>query len=222
MEEKEITLFGSTGLIGSFILESLLKDSNYKKINVVTRKNNQKKSKKIKKLKIHCIDFSDYKAIRKTIKNSNMVFSTIGTAQSKVQGNNEAYRKIDFDITYSIAKACKEIKIEIFIFVSSSGANIKSNNFYLSLKGELENAIIDLNLPSTSIIRPSLLLGQRKERRFGERIAQLIMPFISFLMPSDYKPISAFLVAKSMIKISKLDHYGSRIFLYKDIKRFTK
>ena len=216
MKSKEVTLFGGTGLIGSLLLDILIEDNNYHKINVVTRK---PISLSHKKIKIHIIDFSDSKSYSQTLRNSQIVFASIGTTQSKVKGNKESYRKIDFDIIYNIAKACKENDIENFSFVSSSGANIKSNNFYLNLKGEIENSILNLNLSSTSVFRPSLLLGKRKEKRYGEKVAQLIMPCLSFLTPSKYKPIRAELVAKSMVNISKSIQPGFKIYHYKEITK---
>ena len=219
MKLKEVTLFGGTGLIGSLLLNILIEDNDYHKINVVTRK---LISLSHKKIKIHIIDFSDSKSYSQTLRNSQIVFASIGTTQSKVKGNKESYRKIDFDIIYNIVKACKENNVENFSFVSSSGANIKSNNFYLNLKGEIENSILNLNLSSTSVFRPSLLLGKRKEKRYGEKIAQLIMPFLSFLMPSKYKPIKAALVAKSMVNISKSIQPGFKIYHYKEIIKESK
>ena len=216
MKSKEVTLFGGTGLIGSLLLNILIEDNDYHKINVVTRK---PISLSHKKIKIHIIDFSDSKSYSQTLRNSQIVFASIGTTQSKVKGNKESYRKIDFDIIYNIAKACKENDIENFSFVSSSGANIKSNNFYLNLKGEIENSILNLNLSSTSVFRPSLLLGKRKEKRYGEKVAQLIMPCLSFLTPSKYKPIRAELVAKSMVNISKSIQPGFKIYHYKEITK---
>ena len=219
MKSKEVTLFGSTGLIGTLLLDILIKDNDYHKINVVTRK---PISLNHKKIKIHIIDFSDSKSYSQTLRNSQIVFASIGTTQSKVKGNKESYRKIDFDIIYNIAKACKKNNIENFSFISTAGANIKSNNFYLNLKGEIENSILNLNLSSTSVFRPSLLLGKRKEKRYGEKIAQLIMPFLSFLMPSKYKPIRAALIAKSMVNISKSIQPGFKIYHYKEISKESK
>ena len=114
--------------------------------------------------------------------------------------------------------ACKEKNVDHFSFVSSSGADFKSNNFYLKLKGEIENSIIKLKLKSLSIIRPSLLLGKRNEKRYGEQIAQFVMPFFSFLMPPNYKPIGAFQVAKAMVNISKNKKSGTNIYHYNEIK----
>jgi len=214
MKSKEVTLFGGTGLIGSLLLDFLIEDNDYNKINVVTRKSIPLSNKKIK---VHIIDFSDSKSYTQTLRNSQIVFASIGTTQSKVKGNKESYRKIDFDIIYNIARACKKNNVENFSFISTTGANIKSNNFYLNLKGEIENSILNLNLSSTSVFRPSLLLGKRKEKRYGEKVAQLIMPFLSFLMPSRYKPIKAAIVAKSMINISKSIQPGFKIYHYNEI-----
>ena len=219
MEFEEITLFGSTGLIGGLLLKLLINDSDYKKIKVISRKSFSLNHEKI----IHkTIDFSDYKSLSKSVQNSKIVFAAIGTTQSKVNGDNKEYRKIDFDILYNIAKACKENKVENFLFVSSSGANSNSNSFYLKLKGEIEKSILDLNLKSTSIFRPSLLLGKRKEKRLGEKIAQIIMPFFSFLMPENYKPIKADLVAKSMVNVSKSFNPRFKIYHYPEIMKISK
>ena len=215
MKKKEVTLFGGTGLIGSSLLEILLKDDRYSKINLVTRKpflvNNIK-------VNVHLIDFLDQKAIEKTIENSEIVFVSIGTTQTKVKGNKDAYRKIDFDIIYNVAKACKKQQVKHFLFVSSQGADHKSSSFYLKLKGEIEQAVFDLKLSCCSVFRPSLLLGKRNENRPGEQIAQWIMPLFSFLMPTNFKPIDAYSVAQSMVNISQSNPKGYNYFHYQEIK----
>ena len=214
MKSVEITLFGGTGLIGTFLKEEMIKDSFFKKINFVTRKLFKSNHRKITN---HIIDFSNYEEISNTIKNSDFVFSAIGTTQSKVNWNKDEYRKIDYDINSNIALACKKFKVKKFSLVSTAGAKYKSNNFYLNLKGEIEKNIISMNLLSTSIYRPSLLLGNRKDRRIGEKIAQFLMPKFSFLMPEIYKPIKAKNVAISMINVSKSIQKGHKIYHYREI-----
>lgn len=214
MKPIEVSLFGATGLIGELILEILVNDVYFNKINVLTRNSFPSNNKKVH---LHIIDFSDTKMISKIIQKSSLVFASIGTTQKKVKGDKEAYRKIDYDIITNIAESCKINNIENFLFVSSSGADAKSKNFYLNLKGEIENYVLNLNLSSTSIFRPSLLLGKRNEVRFGEKIAQLIMPLFSYIMPSNLKPIKASAVAKSMVNISKKICPGSKIYNYDEI-----
>ena len=210
----EVSLFGASGLIGNLILEILIHDAHFNKINVVTRRPFNSTNEKVV---VNSIDFSDTKMISKIIQDSSVVFASIGTTQKKVKGDKDAYRKIDYDILVNIAVACKKNNIKNFLFVSSSGADINNKSFYLGLKGEIEDSIIKLKLPSTSIFRPSLLLGKRNENRFGERVAQLIMPLMSFAMPSKYKPIDAKYVASAMVNISKKTLYGSKIYHYKEI-----
>ena len=210
----EVSLFGATGLIGGLILEILANDIYFHKINVITRSPFKSTNKKVC---VHVIEFSDTKKISKIIQKSNLVFASIGTTQKKVKADKQAYREIDYDILVNVAKACKENNVKNFLFVSSSGADLNSKSFYLSLKGEIEESVLSLKLLSTSIFRPSLLLGKRNENRTGEWIAQLIMPIISFLMPSIYKPVKAKYVAKSMVNISKKTIPGSKIYHYHEI-----
>jgi uncharacterized protein YbjT (DUF2867 family) len=214
MKFKEVTIFGATGLIGGSLLEILINDAGFDKVNVVTRTPFSIINKKIES---HVIDFSSPQSISKIVKNSQVVFAAIGTTQFKVKGDKEAYHKIDYDILINIAKACKANRVKNFSFVSSSGANENSDGFYLKLKGKIEAAVLGLNLPSTSVFRPSLLMGKRKENRFGERLAQLVMPMFSPLMPSKYRPISAALVAKAMVNISKSAPLGFNIYHFKEI-----
>ncbi|MDA9685415.1 NAD(P)H-binding protein [Flavobacteriaceae bacterium] len=210
----EVSLFGASGLIGNLILEILIHDAHFNKINVVTRRPFNSTNKKVV---VHLIDFSDTKMISKIIQDSCLVFASIGTTQKKVKGNKDAYREIDYDILVNIAKACKKNNVKNFLFVSSSGADTNNKSFYLGLKGEIEDSIIKLKLPSTSIFRPSLLLGKRNENRFGEGVAKLIMPLMSFAMPSKYKPIDAKHVASAMVNVSKKTLYGPKIYHYNEI-----
>ena len=211
---KTVALFGSTGLIGSEVLKLLINDDNYETINVITRKKVTVQSKKIKN---YIIDFTNPNGYKKIIKKGDVVIASIGTTQSKVNFNKIKYRKVDYDILLNIAKVCKSNQASSFCFVSSAGANEKSKNFYLGLKGEIENSIMHLALKSCLIFRPSLLLGKRNEFRFGEIMAQKIMPLFSFLMKSNYKPIKATDVAKSIVSESKKVSQGNKIYHYSEM-----
>ncbi len=186
MKFKQVTLFGATGLIGGYLLEFLLKDSDIHLINLVGRKPFHLQHDKINNI---VIDFEDVHSISDSIEGSEIVFVSIGTTMSKVNGDKLKYKSVDFDITLNIAKACKQKNISQFIYVSSLGANSNSSNFYLRLKGEIDEAVAELNLNSTSVYRPSVLLGKRNESRPGEKILQFIMPLLDFMIPSDSKAI---------------------------------
>ena len=212
--KKEIALFGGTGLIGSNILDILEEDRDYSLIRVITRRpvkfTNQKFSNIV-------INFNNYKSIKDSIKGCEAVFVSIGTTQSKVKWDLKEYKKIDYKIPIDIAKACIENNINKYLIVSSAGANINAKGFYLSLKGEIEKEIINIGIKNTYIFRPSLLIGKRSEYRFGEKIAQIIMPMVSFLFPDNYKPIESFNVAKSMIKESKKTINRTKFYHFADI-----
>ena len=212
---KTVTLFGSTGLIGSEVLKLLINDNYFENINIISRKKISLDSKKIKNYNINFSNLEDYK---KVISKDQIVIASIGTTQSKVNFNKSEYRKVDYDILLNIAKACKSRKASSFSFVSSAGANEKSKNFYLGLKGEIENSIMQLGLNTCLIFRPSILLGKRNEFRFGEIIAQKIMPLFSFLMKSEYKPIKAVDVAKSIVNECKKIVSGNKIYHYSEMK----
>ncbi len=209
-----ITLFGSTGLIGNEILKIIEKDDYFKNINVISRREIKLNS---KKSKLKLINFSNYDDYLSAIESSDIVLATIGTTQSKVNFNKKKYVDIDFGIVSKIAKACKEKNVKHFSFVSSAGADINNKSFYLKLKGEIEKEVESQQLKSSTVYRPSLLLGKRKENRFGEQLAQFIIPIISFLMPSNYKPIKATKVAKAMVNESKKYSSGFKIFHYNQI-----
>lgn len=190
------TLIGATGLIGSHLLELLLADDKFGTVRILVRRpfelNHPKLEKKL-------VDFSDMESYRLALEGSDVIFCAIGTTQKKVKGDKEAYRKVDFDIPVNAARLGKLCGCETFVLVSSVGASSKSNNFYLKLKGEVEDAVNACGITHLHIVRPSLLLGKRKEYRFGERIAQAVMPVISFLLPKKYRPVQARQVAEEMV-----------------------
>ena len=212
------TLIGATGLIGSHLLELLLADEYFDSVRILIRRPMEFTHTKLEK---KLVDFSDMESFRLALEDSDVVFCAIGTTQKKVKGDKDAYRKIDYDITVNAARFCKLNGCENFVFVSSVGANSKSNNFYLKLKGEVEEAVKAVGLKKIHIMQPSLLLGNRKESRFGEKIAQWVMPVISFLIPSKYKPIKAINVAYKMLHISKTNTIGNHFYLYNELKQLN-
>ena len=214
----KITLFGATGLIGNEILKLLENDSDFEKINVVSRRPLELKS---KKSNLNIIDFKNFNSYLNVIDGSDIVLAAIGTTQSKVGFNKKKYREIDFDIISNAVKACKEKNVKHFSFVSSAGADINNKSFYLKLKGEIEKEVESKQLNSSTVYRPSLLLGNRKENRFGEKVAQILIPLISFLFPDNYKPIKAIDVAKAMVTESKKIETGFKIYHYRDILKLS-
>ncbi len=219
MKGKMITLIGATGLIGGHLLELLQHDDYCERIKVLVRRPVSINHPKIQEV---VIDFSDEVAYKAGITGSEAVFCAVGTTNHKVKGDKEAYRKVDYDIPVNAAKFCSETGCPHFLLVSSVGANSKSNNFYLKLKGEVEDSVRVMSIPAVSVFRPSMLLGKRQEFRLGEVIAQISMVPVSFLIPPMYRPIRAFDVAKSMVAASKKDTPGFHIYHYKEMKNILE
>ena len=210
----QAVLFGGTGLTGGCILDLLNNDSDFKSIIVVSRKTLTHSSNKISN---KVIDFSNPFEIESCIKKDSIVFSCIGTTQAQVKGDKKKYRAIDFDITLNIAHACKKLNAKKFLFISSGGANSSSSNFYLKLKGEIEDAVMKVKNNSLFILKPSLLLGKRNNSRIMENIGQIIMPLFSILLPESIKAIDATTVAKCMLELSKSDLSNLNIIENKEI-----
>ena len=140
-------------------------------------------------------------------------FFCIGTTRKNTPNKNE-YIKIEYDLPVEIAKIAKENSISSFTYVSSLGANPNSSGLYLKNKGQAEEALKKLNFPKLSIIRPSVLLGNRKENRIGEKIGIFVMKSLSPLLlgkMKKYKPIKVENVAKAMIKVAE-KNYQQTIF----------
>lgn len=217
MGERTAALIGTTGLIGSHLLKCLQDDDAFKTIRLLVRRPVPYNHPKIKVL---VIDFANEAAFKAGIAGCDAVFCAVGTTNKKVKGNKAAYRKVDYDIPVNAARFCAETGCPHFLLVSSVGANSKGGNFYIKLKGDVEDMVKSISIPAVSIFRPSMLLGKRPESRALEAIAQVMMKPLSFLVPSQYKPIAAEDVAKAMIAACKQDKPGFHIYHFKEMKAF--
>jgi uncharacterized protein YbjT (DUF2867 family) len=216
MTEKTATVIGSTGLIGSNLVEILCSDNDYKFIRVIVRRPVTFDSPKVQ---VRIVDFSDNESFKGAVAESDAVFCAVGTTQKKVKGDKVEYRKVDHDIPVNAARFCAETGCQSFLLVSSVGADSKSSNFYLKLKGEVEDAVSKMKIPSVSIFRPSILLGERNESRTGESIGKVFSSTFSFLIPSKYKPVQAREVARAMVAASKLERPGVNVYHYEEMRK---
>ena len=189
---KTAIVLGATGLIGKKVTEHLLKNDAYSTVIILVR---QTLNINHPKLKQHIFNYDE---IDNTLLKGDDLFCCLGTT-IKTAGSKDAFRKVDLDYVVNVAKAAKENGINHFAVVSSMGADKQSNIFYNKTKGEMEEAIKSIGFDSTYIIRPSLLLGNRKEFRVGELIVKFFMISLSFLIPKKYRAIYDVQVALAMI-----------------------
>jgi uncharacterized protein YbjT (DUF2867 family) len=111
-------------------------------------------------------------------------------------GSPERFREIDVGYPLAVARLARAAGARHFLLVSALGANPRSRIFYYRVKGELEEAVCGVGYGSVTIVRPSLLLGEREEYRLGERV----MARLGFLVPRRFKPVSAPAVAQVLVR----------------------
>lgn len=194
------TIIGATGLIGGHLLDMLLNDASFTTVRILIRRPLEISHPKLEK---NLVDFSDMESFRLALEGTNVIFCTIGTTMKKMKGDKEAYRKVDYEIAVNAARLGKANGCEKFVLVAAVGADSKSRNFYLKLKGETEEAVQAPGMESVYILRPSLLIGNRKEFRAGEKLATWLMPLFAFILPAKYRPVKAIDVAKAMVNAVK-------------------
>lgn len=219
IEQKTATVIGATGLIGSRLMNMLQVDEYFTAIRVISRRQVDFGTSKVE---VHVIDFSDMNPYRHAIEGSDAVFCAVGTTQKKTGGDEDAYRKVDYDIPVNAARFCAETGCHQFLLVSSIGANSSSGNFYLKLKGVVEEAVKAVGVTSVAIFRPSVLLGERSELRPGETIGKILMKTFSFLLPSRMKPVYANDVAAAMLAAAKFQKTGTEVYEYREIIRLSQ
>ena len=194
-------VFGGTGLVGNHLLKILINDDYYSKVKVFTRSNIEIIH---HKLEIIETNFENIESLKDKISADNCFFC-IGTTKKNSPQKLE-YQRIELELPKKIAQICKSNAIRSFIFVSSGFANPNHSGEYLRFKGLVEEELKYLSFENLGILRPSFLLGKRKQFRILETIGiyifRLLSPF--FIGPlKKMKPIHANTVAKAMSNIIK-------------------
>ena len=221
MQAKTAVLLGATGLIGNHLLQLLLQDDHYSTIRALVRKPLPVIH---PKLEVQLTDFNDLHDFNAAMGSGDDIFCCIGTTIKKVNGDKALYHQIDVDIPVHAAQFGIDKGFSQYLVVSAIGANAKASNFYLRLKGNMEDSIHALPYPAIHIFRPSLLLGNREEVRKGERITQSVMPALSFLLAGSlkkYRAIDAAEVAKAMLAADQSGKAGVNIYEYTQIKMLS-
>lgn len=200
---KTATVLGSTGLVGRALTQQLIADNRYEKVTALVRKplasnDFYDPQKKLEPLVIDFEQLQDYQGYFTV----DHVYCCLGTTLKKA-GSQSAFRRVDFEFVHVAAQLARAQRAKGFVWISSVGADAKSSNFYLRVKGELENAILTMpQLEHAAAVRPSLLLGEREDSRPAEEFGIVAGKLFSPLMLGPlkkYRPITAHRVAQQMI-----------------------
>jgi uncharacterized protein YbjT (DUF2867 family) len=216
---KTALLFGVSGLVGGHLLNQLIKNNNYSKIKLFVRSVPQISDPKIEIIET---DFNNLENHNEDIKGDDCFFC-IGTTKQNSPDKNE-YQRVELEVPKQIAQIAKSNLVNSFIFVSALYANPKSSENYVRLKGMVEEELKRLNFPKLALMRPSFLMGDRKEKRVGEKIGIFVFKLLSPLLLGPLKkmrPIHSKTVAKAMIRAAN-ENLEKNIFESNEIDELTK
>lgn len=217
--QKTALVIGATGLIGNYVVQQLLNDATYKTVRTISRRPTGLTHAKLDE---RIVNFEDAAQLTEAVGQGDVLFSCMGTTNANVKGNKALYKFIDIDIPAMVAATAYANNYSTCLLVSAIGANTKSGNFYIQLKGMAEEKIIESKLSSIHIFQPSQLLGNRKnEKRTLEKIAQVIISGIGFLFVgalTKFKPIHYTEVGNAMLVAAKKNTPGVYRYTYKEMK----
>ena len=211
MEAKRSALVvGATGFIGTELVKLLCNSEEYGRVKMIVRRPGTYSHPKIEVL---VRDFD--KIMQEDIGEVQDVFCCLGTTIKKA-GSREAFQKVDFEYPRTIAALAKKQKVEHFIMITAVGANEKSWSHYNRVKGMIESELIALDFPRLSILRPSLLTGNRDEFRLGEKVGEILLKMVNPLLVGSarkYRSISGEQVAYAM-KVIALRSKEQKVTIY--------
>lgn len=201
LNEPEMKLtanvIGGSGLVGQQLIRQLLDHPEFEKVRSFVRRSSGLTNAKLEEI---IIDF-DHPALWKHLVKGHVLFSTLGTTIRTAKTKENQYR-VDYTYQFEFARAASENGVPVYVLVSSMGANPKASVFYSRMKGELEEAVSQLSFSKLAIFRPSILDGNRKESRVGEKIGLAISRVLTHFVFKKYKPTPVHLLAQKMISVS--------------------
>jgi len=218
--KKTAIILGASGLTGGLLLEKLIVDDRYESIKWFSRSSIKGLPNKVKQYIGNLLELEQFK----NDFTGDEVYCCIGTTAKKTP-DKSLYRAIDYGIPVAAAKLSKENGIKTFLVVSAMGANKKSSVFYNRTKGEMEQGVLDQGIQKTAILRPSLIGGDRDERRVLEKIGLVVFKIIQplFIGPlKKYKIVNADCIAQAMLNIANTTSNTNVIITSDDIKQLAK
>lgn len=204
-------LAGYTGLVGRQLLTQLLHEGHYGRIVTVGRRPPERSYPNLVAIQTELGNLSEQGAALA----ADDVYCCLGTTM-QAAGSKAAFERVDYHMVVDLARAAYAAGARRFFMVSSLSASSRSPVFYSRVKGRAEQAVGEIGYETLHILRPSLLLGQRSERRFGEALAQKLMPLADVLMPgplAKYRAVRGEDVAAAMLRLAaRADLRGTHVW----------
>lgn len=218
--KKTAIILGASGLTGGLLLEKLIVDDRYESIKLFSRSSIKGLPNKVKQYIGNLLELEQFK----NDFTGDEVYCCIGTTAKKTP-DKSLYRDIDYGIPVAAAKLAKANGINTFLVISAMGANKKSSVFYNRTKGEMEQEVLNQAIPRTSILRPSLIGGERNEQRILEKIGLVVFKVIQplFIGPlKKYRIINADSIAQAMLNLANATSNTDVIITSDDIEQLAK
>jgi uncharacterized protein YbjT (DUF2867 family) len=208
---KTAVVIGATGLVGAELIKKLAQEGSHGQIIAICRDVASKNKPNFNnpKVRVLSFDFKNWNNLELQVSSflgtsSANFFCCLGTTLAKA-GSEENFKKVDFEYVVNFAKLAKTCRAEQLLVVSALGADKNSSVFYNRTKGEMEETVKNEFNGKLYFFRPSLLLGDRNDFRFGERVAILLAPLYSPLLLGSFKkyqPVPAVNVAQKMVLVA--------------------
>ncbi len=220
-EQRAAVLLGATGMVGGYCLERLLGDAAYGRVTTLGRRASGRAHPRLVERVGEVERLLDEHAAELA---GADVFCCVGTTIAAA-GSQEAFRRVDHDIPVKAARVASAAGARHFLLVTAAGADAGSRIFYNRVKGETEAAVAELPFQGVALLRPSLLLGERDERRPAEALAQRVAPLLSPLLRGPlrrYRAIHADTVAAAMVRLAREGVSGTRAVESDEIERLGR
>jgi len=200
---------GATGMVGALLLRQLATSNDYAEVRVLGRRAPAQAHPKFRFIET---DFGDLDKHAAALA-ADDVFCCLGTTLRKA-GSQPAFERVDFHMVVDLARAAHKAGAKRFLVVSAVGASEKAAAFYSRVKGRMEQAVAAVGFEAVHIVRPSLLLGERVERRPAERFSQLVAPLLSPLLAgplAKYRAVDGDEVATALMQLARRADTGVHV-----------
>lgn len=200
-----LLIVGSTGLVGAHALAQALADPRVVQVIAPTRRPLPAHA----KLENPIVDFE---ALPKEVSwwRADAVVCALGTTIGDA-GSRAAFRRVDLDYVLDAAMHARKAGARSFALASALGADSASGNFYLRTKGEAEAGLRSMDYPSLTLVRPSMIAGERERRRLMEHLATRLLRAVEPLVPQRYRVVRAERIARCLLAAALAAVPGVRV-----------
>lgn len=208
-----VLVVGASGLVGRAVVRRLVAQTWAGRVTALVRRPGALTAGQALpgRLRECVVDFARLDAPEtQSVLAADIVICALGTTLRDA-GSQAAFRRVDVDYPAEIARRAFAAGAHHFLLVSALGADARSSVFYNRCKGEAEAAILSVGFPSVTVVRPSLLLGERAAFRLGERVAQTLSKAVGGLVPQAWRPVPVESVAAALVTAARVDAPGVRV-----------